>query len=196
MAACAAPATPEPTPAPTIQPPTAAPATATPAAGLYYPDETRTNIEAVDRVIEAVLSGDRQQMASLVHYAVTGCTHAEGLGGPPKCEAGQAEDTPVEVFPVLGSEGSYVTRENIEGVFPEGDYALQAAFNVPGDLAPEGDYWPVGDYGILFAERETGAAMTMLVTEAGIVRIAYGGAPTNLLAHREVGEFILPPGGG
>jgi hypothetical protein len=189
LAACATP-----TQAPTQPPaPTAEPT----AAGPYHPADARTGVEPVDRVIEAVLSGDRAQMASLVHYTVTGCTQAEGLGGPPKCAEGQAEGAEVEVFPVMGpGEGSYATRESIEGVFPEGDYALFAAFTVPDDLVPEGDYWPVGDYGVMFVERGTGAAMTLLVTEDGIVRVVSGPTAETLLAHREVGGFILAPVGG
>jgi hypothetical protein len=55
----------------------------------------------------------------------------------------------VEVFPILGSEGTFVTREQIAGAFPEGDYSLYAVYRVAED-AEAYDYWPAGDYGVVF----------------------------------------------
>jgi hypothetical protein len=144
-------------------------------------------------VIEAFLAGDQEQLRSLVHYTVTGCTHAEGLGGPPKCEAGQAEGTEVEVFPILGSEGTFASRGNLDGVFPQGDYALHAVYRVAAD-AEAYDYWPAGEYGVVFVERQAGMGLTMLVGEAGIVRIVHT-FPGQSLYSRDVAEYTLEPAG-
>ena len=179
-------------PAPTLEPTAVASATVPAPGESFYPPDTRTGIEIVDQVIEAFLAGDREQLRSLVHYTVTGCTHADGLGGPPKCEADQAEGTQVEVFPVLGPEGTFVERENIAGVFPEGDYALYAVYRVGAD-AEEYDYWPAGDFGVVFVDRAEGGGLTILVDEAEIVRINYTFPGQDLIPGRGVGGFILGP---
>jgi len=94
-------------------------ATSTPVAPerAGYPPETRTGIQIVDVVIEAVLADDLEAERELIHYTTTGCTTVSGLGGPPKCRADEGEGTPVEVFPVLGVEGRHVRREDIDRVF-------------------------------------------------------------------------------
>ena len=175
--------------------PTATPA---PVDQMAYPPETRTGIAVVDAIIDAALINDRDAIQDLVHYTVTGCTHADGLGGPPKCEEGQEEGTLVEVFPIMGpGEGSYTQRDKIDAMFPAEPKSLFAVFRVS-DSAYHEDYWPAGRYGIVLRlDGEPVPALTLRVDEGGIVRLDYGyGEPYWLsptLFEREVDEFILPP---
>ena len=72
---------------------------------------TRTGIEDVDAIIDAILSGDIEARRALVQYTTSACTTADGLGGPPKCKPDEADGTLVKAFPVLGSEGHHVRPE-------------------------------------------------------------------------------------
>lgn len=151
----------------------------------------RTGIAIVDSIIEAVLSNDADTLRELIRFTTTGCTHAEGLGGPPKCEDDQSEGTPVEVFPILGPEGVFIRSENIDSIIPAGQQSLYAVYRVAAD-AFEADFWPAGEYGIVFAGQGSAEAITLLVDESGIVRMVFSDAPENLVRN-EVGEFIIPP---
>lgn len=160
-----------------------------------YPSDTRTDIAIVDTIIDAVLADDRDALRELVHYTTTGCTHADGLGGPPKCESGQAEGTPVEVFPVLGpGEGSHVQRAGIDKVWPRGPKTLVTVYHVSDDAYQE-ESWPAGEYGIVFRiDGEPFPAMALRVDAGGIVRLDYGAATSiQVSLERDVDEFILPP---
>lgn len=164
-----------------------------------YPPETRTGIQIVDAVIEAVLADDLEAERELIHYTTTGCTTVSGLGGPPKCRADEAEGTSVEVFPVLGVEGRHVRREDIDRVFLPGSKALYAVYHVPAD-AYEEDYYPAGGYGVVFVhsnpQRPYPVATTFHVGDNGIVRVVYSESPTTSLELEfgvKVEEFILPP---
>ena len=100
LAACAAPPAPAPAVSATALPPIATVPAVT--AEPFHTPDTRTGVPVVDEVIAAYLAGDTVALVALVDFAVTPCTHANGLGGPPKCAEGQAEGTEVEVFPGRG----------------------------------------------------------------------------------------------
>jgi hypothetical protein len=167
---------------------------------IGYPFDTRTGISVLDAIISAVLADDLLALTELVHYTVTACTHEPGMGGPPKCKANEQEEALVEVFPVLGPEGMHLRRENIETAFPRGNKTLYAVFRVP-DGAYEEDYWPAGQYGIIFLDGDPThpTATTFLADAGGIVRIVYyQSLPRSLeLEHGiKVNSFILPPSAG
>ncbi|MGW8227107.1 MAG: hypothetical protein ACWGOY_15300, partial [Anaerolineales bacterium] len=71
-------------------------------------------IEDLKPVIEAILYGSITDRAELVSYTTTACTTADGLGGPPKCEPGEAEGTLVEVLPILAGEGTFSRPESVQ----------------------------------------------------------------------------------
>ncbi len=169
-------------------------ASPTPQALTVHTHDTRVGVPEVDAVIEAALANDLDALRELVHYTTTGCTHTMGLGGPPKCEADETEGTLVEVFPILGPEGGHVRRAGIDRVFPLGKKGLHAVYRVSED-AYEEDYWPAGEYGIVFASDPYPSVVTLLVDERGIVRIVYSEWSTDLLARQDVGELVLPPAG-
>ena len=159
--------------------------------GVPQTANDRSGIAIVDSIIEAALSNDADTLRELIRFTTTGCTHVEGLGGPPKCEENQPEGTPVEVFPILGPEGVFVSPQNIDSILPAGRQSLYAVYRVAED-AFEADFWPAGKYGVVFASEDSSAAVNVLADESGIVRMVFGDAPENLV-QREVGEFIIAP---
>jgi len=111
----------------------------------YHPLDTRTGVEVIDRVLDAVASGDRQALYSVVKFTDAKCTRREGLGGPPNCREGEPEGTPVEVLSFLSSEGGFLRKDEIEqfnGVDAVGVYAV---YEVSPAVTSE-QYYPVGEY--------------------------------------------------
>lgn len=162
----------------------------------YYPLDTRTGIAEVDSVLAAVQSGDPHNLSALIHYTVAPCTTAEGLGGPPKCQAGETEGTQLEVLPILGSEGSFIRKSemgNWQGVNVNGIYAIyRVSPNAPSD-----QYYPSGEYAILLTAPENHPAISIHVGNAGIERMDYllDALPGSLktVMERDATEVILEP---
>lgn len=135
-----------------------------------YPVNTTTGIEIVDKVVAAVTSTDHKGLSDLIHYTNAKCTKAQGLGGPPKCLDNEADGTPVDVLPMLGSEGSFLRKTDVTPEFFQGQYQLLAVFKVKPDANPDPDY-PAGVYGVLLLRTDQASYKTLRVDDQGIVRI-------------------------
>ncbi len=188
IAACSArpPATREPAPTPGSIPPDA----------QYHPLPIETGVDPVDRVLEAVASRDPGDLRSVVEFTEAVCTHADGLGGPPKCREGEAEGTPMEVLPFLDSEGSFLRKAEIDrwsGMDVSGVYAI---YEVSPSLRAE-QYYPVGEYVILFVHGEEQSAVALRVGQSGIVRVDHlfdsSAQSLNAMLEREASAVLLPP---
>jgi hypothetical protein len=165
--------------------------------GPFHPLSARTGNENIDPVLEAVASGDRQALISLVQLTEAVCTHADGLGGPPKCRDGEAEGTAMDVLPFLGGEGSYLRSEEI------GDWqgidvsALYAVYEVSPENVVQEEYFPSGEYVIVLIGGENQSPVALRVTDGRIVRVDFLFEPTpealNPLLEREAARVILPP---
>ena len=160
-----------------------------------YPLDTKTGIQEIDDILSAV-SGDASELQSLVRFTTAPCTTADGLGGPPKCREGEADGTLVEVLPVIGGEGGFIRKEEI-GSWPGVDAgALYAIYRVSEDALRE-EYYPPGEYILVFMPDENGIATALRVAEGGIVRVdtLLGGFPDSLevVIQRDASEVILPP---
>lgn len=131
-----------------------------------------SEIAAVDGVIGAVLADGAQAVSERAHFTEIGCTTRDGLGGPPKCQAGQPDGTPLSVLPVWAQEGSYLTPETMDTLrFHVGE--VYAVYRVP-EGAVRDTYTPPGEYGILFLNAEPfPATITVYVTAGRIVRLSY-----------------------
>lgn len=181
------------TPAAQEPEPTQKTATAEP----YYPVTTRTGIETIDQVLIAVARDDQESLRSLVEFTNAQCTQQDGLGGPPKCRAGETDGTPVEVLSFLGSEGSFLRKDEIgswTGIAASGIYAV---YEVNTSVLSSEQYYPVGKYVILFAAEENQPAAALRIGERGIVRVdtIFDSAPESLrgLVEREASTVILAP---
>jgi hypothetical protein len=162
----------------------------------YHPLATRTGVEEIDRVLEAVASGDQQALLSLIQFTEAKCTHQEGLGGPPKCREGEAEGTPMEVLPFLGSEGSYLRKEEIRNWQGIDVSALYAVYEVSSNVLVE-EYFPAGEYVIVLIGSETGFSVALRVMDGRLVRVddLFEPIPETLdaLIQREASNVILAP---
>ena len=164
------------------------------AGGPWHPADTRTGIEEVDRVIATFLAGDLAAKQAVIRYTTTPCTTKQGMGGPPKCQAGELDGTPVEVFPVLGQEGEYVRRDAIARILDFRVRGLYAVYDVPADAYRE-EYWPAGDYGIVLVHEREGLTVVAHTAAGAIVRLDLLLWPPAVVVAREAGELVLPPPG-
>lgn len=162
-----------------------------PAAGSQF-----TDIEVVDRAIEVILSNDLGARRDLIRYTTAGCTTADGLGGPPKCEPDQADETPVTYFPVLGpGEGSPVLPENIDNTI---DFAVKDLYAAFRRLDPTGVdvYYPAGVYGLVFSLAADGVltGVTVRLDEEGqIIRLDFFFQPPETELGGGGIELLIPP---
>lgn len=163
----------------------------------FHPLTTQTGNETIDRVLEAVSSGDPQSLRSLVQFTNAVCTQQEGLGGPPKCREGEAEGTPVEVLSFLGGEGSFIRKDEIgnwTGITASGIYAI---YEVNAGVISSEQYYPIGKYVVLFVSGENQPAAALRIGERGIVRVdtIFDSSPESLRAivEREASTVILAP---
>lgn len=161
-----------------------------------YPLSTRTGIADVDVVLAALESGDAQQLRDLLRFSELACTHADGLGGPPKCRDGQAEGTPVSVFPFLGSEGAYLNLENVDAWTGIDITRLYAVYKNSENVYSD-EYFPAGEFAALYLSDDGFPATILQITDGKIVRIdtlfdTTADGLANAL-HRDALEFILSP---
>jgi hypothetical protein len=163
------------------------------AEAIVYDPGTLSGIEDVDRVIDVVLSGNVENLRGIIEFTLTGCTTADGLGGPPKCREGETEGTLVEVLPFLGPEGHFIHREEIEewsGIEVAGLYAVYRV----SEKAYSTDDYPAGEYGIVFIDQYKMGTVTLQVKQEGLVRIDFHfGYPPVISLDRDAEEIILPP---
>ena len=153
-----------------------------------------TGSQDLDHVIEVVLSGDADEIRTLIHFTPAKCTNAEGLGGPPKCEGSEAEGTTVEVLPLLGPEGGFVRKENIESWEVPQVSELFAVYETSDAVYTEENY-PKGIYAIVFIEEnEAQLSYTLQVTDGKIVRVDLGFEFPPQIPENYVKRFLVEPG--
>lgn len=159
----------------------------------YYPLSTRTGNADVDAVIAAVESGDSRQLQDLIRFTDIPCTKAEGLGGPPKCEAGEAEGTPHTVLPILGSEGHFMREADLADFPGISVTGIHAVYKLS-DSAYSEEAYPAGEYAVAFIGGENQPDVVLHIRD-GIVRIDYLYSPNSLdeVIQRDALELILAP---
>lgn len=124
------------------------------------------------------------------------CTNADGLGGPPKCDAGMEEGTLVEIFPVGAGEGTYYTPESIDTYLNLWVKDLYAVYKISPNQFQE-PYWPAGEYALLFDRNENNIPfpITVFVENEKIVRLIYhlGVQAEDQLLSIPLDQIIIPP---
>jgi hypothetical protein len=149
-------------------------------------------------VLEALFWGSIEERRAVVQYISVGCTTADGLGGPPKCAPGQADDTPVVVFPVSDAEGHFASPDEIDGTLEllsvEGLYAVYRP--VPGRDPVE--YWPIGEYALIFENHRYNMSLPVTVYVEGgrMVRVQFAInpiEPDQLLDAIPLDRILIPP---
>ncbi len=167
--------------------------TPSPPAPMVHDPETRTGIGDVDRIIDVVLGGSADRIREVLVFTATGCTHADGLGGPPKCREGESEGALVEVLPFLGPEGHFLRRDELDewpGIEVAGLYAV---YRVSKDAYSNENY-PAGQFAIVFIDARGLPGVALQVDRGGIVRIDHlFGDSLETVLERDAEEVILPP---
>lgn len=126
----------------------------------------------LDDLVSAASSGSTEDLLALVQFSSLPCTKEEGMGGPPKCFADEAEGTLVEVLPILGPEGHHIRRSEISSWPGIGDAQLYAAYR-NSDSTYSDEFFPAGDFGVAFLMPDKVNVVVFQVTDDGIVRIDY-----------------------
>jgi hypothetical protein len=178
----------EPTKAPTSEP------TATEVTLERRPHNpnTRTGVEDIDRIIDLVLGVDDNAIMDALNFTLAGCTHTDGLGGPPKCKGGEYEGTQVEVLPIIGPEGHFFRKDEIDDWRGIGVVGLYAAYEVSEDAFSDENY-PAGEFAVMFIESDH-QFLVLQIENGGVVRIDYvfGNDPEAKI-EREARRVILAP---
>jgi hypothetical protein len=160
----------------------------------YYPLDTRTGIEDVDVILDAVGADDMEQLRNLIHYTTVGCLNVDALGGPPRCRDGEAAGTLVEALPFLGPEGGFIRKDEIGNWRGPEAMGIYAVYQVSGSAYAE-EYYPAGEHGIFLLTEEGDSGMILQVRDGGIVRIDYvfDLSTFTTILQRDASEIILGP---
>ena len=102
----------------------------------------------------------------------------------------------MEVLPFMGPEGHFMSKneiENWQGIEVSGLYAI---YRVSAAVTYE-EYYPAGEVAIIFVAPENRPAVSLRISEGGIVRVdhVFETSPESLEAilEREASELILAP---
>ena len=148
-------------------------------------------------ILRAMLGGSINEQIAVMQYTSTACATGEGLGGPPPCLEGVAEGTIVDVFPVLGSEGSFVKPEDMEMFLNDSILkSLYAIYRVTPNPNIE-PYYPEGAYAMLF-ERDLNdipLPVILQVQDGKVVRMdfRFGISAADLLKEIPVENILVTP---
>lgn len=110
-----------------------------------HADAPRTGLADVDAIVDAVLSGDAEELASRLALQQRACTWSRGSSGdPPQCPEGSVEGTAVTVFPVASGEFGWSPEPRASLVsnwlLGDGPLQLYAAATAEGTSRFEGEY--------------------------------------------------------
>ena len=148
-------------------------------------------------ILKTVVSGSDADRLALLQFANVPCANVEGLGGPPPCPEGVAEGTEVEVFPVLGSEGSLLNLEEMTNMML--DLQINSLYAVYRETSnPNAEpYYQTGEYAMLFERSMDNMQMPVVFQVRGgrIVRIDYriGMSPDDILKDIPAEQILVDP---
>ena len=175
--------------------PTAGPeATATP------DGEAPTGLEDI---VAAARANDAAALEALVRYEPVPCTTTvTGIGGPPECEPGEADGTPVDVVFATTCEGYYARRGALNfaeiafGVFGSGDDPLFGVYAIdPASQLARIEEWASAKYVIVMnriGPADQIFAYAILTDGESIIGTATGcgETPEEWVANQGLGEPI------
>ncbi len=157
-----------------------------------YPTGSRTGNAELDPIIEALLRHNFPSLKELTSYTQIGCTFADGLGGPPKCQEEELEGTILEVVPFLGPEGHHLRRADYEDWEGPDVLGLLAAYRTSPATYSDPAY-PAGDYALLFLLAGGPETVTLQITDGRILRYDYHyGGQTSGDIEQQAAYILLP----
>lgn len=161
----------------------------------------RTGVPEVDRIIEAILNQDVDALAGLVRYQQEECSTSDSsdIPEPPRCKAGQADGSLVDVFLSGACKPSYVTREEVPDFLSlnvgETELSVYAVYRTESNPGLDWDHRIVfhGPEG-----REDVRGAEIGVENGGIASFTFPCSSITGLVHfleSDGAEVILPPSG-
>lgn len=165
---------------------------------LGHAPGTRTGNPAVDPVIAAIASGDRERINAVTRFSAVPCTTTQqGIGSPPPCPEGVPEGTPVDALPTSSCEGGYWPREHYEANHELGAWSADEIYAV---VAVPRSSTPAPAYAVVFNFRTPGGTTwgrSLLVADGAITAIVSGclSPPGGLVAYMggPSPTFLLAP---
>ena len=151
-----------------------------------------TGVLELDRIIDAALRGGKDELKSLMKFNQVKCTLAEGLGGPPKCLAGEQDGTVVEALPILDSEGHFLRKADLESWNGLDVSALFAVYEVS-DSAYSDENYPAGQYAIVFVAADQTTSWTLQVDQGTIIRLDHGYQFPISIPSENVVRYLIEP---
>jgi hypothetical protein len=106
----------------------------------------------------------------LTRYLTLGCTHADGLGGPPKCKSREDEGTLVNVVPFLGPEGHHQRQGEYESWLGPDVLGPLAVYRVSSDAYAD-EFYPAGEYALVFLDHSGPGYDTLQVRDGEIFTV-------------------------
>lgn len=156
-----------------------------------------TGIASVDAALAALVEQDAAALGAQARFQQLACeTEPMGIGGPPICEAGEADGTVVSVFPVAQCEGGFIREGALAGAFTS---LTKYPVDVYGVYRTPPQYFPEGAYTIVIDSPDPerpGSAREIVLDDVGITGINYGCAesPEVLVQNRRLTDAIIAPG--
>ena len=151
-----------------------------------------TGVLELDRIIDAALRGNNDELKSLMKFNQVKCTLAEGLGGPPKCLSGEQDGTVVEALPILDSEGHFLRKADLESWNGLDVSALFAVYEVSSSAYSDENY-PAGQYAIVFIAADQVTSWTLQVDQGTIIRMDHGYQFPISIPSENVVRYLIEP---
>ncbi|MEX2226893.1 MAG: hypothetical protein WEB52_10640 [Dehalococcoidia bacterium] len=190
----------DPTPERTPTAEATAAASPTPAVSPTPGSDGVSGIAAVDDAIASMVAGDFQAVEAMFQFQMVACEiDVMGAGGPPQCEADEADGTEVEVFPVAQCEGAFLRADEV--FLAERLRDQQMELYAVYDATSAGIY-PAGDYAVLFSYVRpeipgTTLALELMMDDDGVTGVDFGCGedPATLAEAQGLTDAIVTPEG-
>jgi hypothetical protein len=156
-----------------------------------------TGVASVNEAIAAMTAGDFEAVEGMFEFQPVACEiDVMGAGGPPECEADEAEGTEVQVLPVAQCEGAYLREQDVFFAQRLRGQTVQfhTMFNAPDDLFPKGKYAVIFAYTRPEMPDQT-LALELMMDDAGVTGVNYGcgESPQQLIAAQGLTNGIVGP---
>jgi hypothetical protein len=157
-----------------------------------------TGVASVDDAIAARLAGDFEAVEGMFEFQSVACeVDVMGAGGPPECEADEADGTLVDVLPVAQCEGAFLREQDVFFAQRLRGHAVQfvSMFNAPDDIYPEGDYAVIFGYTRPEMPDKT-LALELMMDPAGVTGVNFGcgESPQELIAAQGLTNGVVGDG--
>ena len=158
-----------------------------------YPDDVTTGFDEIDVVLRAFLTGSPSDRAALANTITSGCTSELFSVGPPPCEEGMPEGTPLDRFPIHRyREQRYVTPVEISDLMNFGVEGLFAIYKIrPTGFSSE--FSPNGEYGIVLLSTMDQKAIIVFVEGGRVVQLDFWELTPPETIFGSDSEYVLPP---